>query len=141
MLKSFISLSVSIGLIACTASVAQAETFSCEGDKNTVDHFMEVTTQDGMVSEFDYSSSTPVSGSVNNCSIDSGGAKVTQLSDGVQSFALPDDDTVLVSKKGKQFVFDFSKLSFSHFCGASSTFAKHLTITPGVKRCSDIDNR
>ena len=140
MLKFFISLSVSVGLLACTPSVTQAETFSCEGDKDTVGHFMEVTAQDGMVSKFDYFSSTPVYGAVNNCSVDSGGAKVSLLSDGVQSFALPDDDTVIVSKKDQQFVFDFSKLSVSHFCGSSSTIAKHLTITPGVKRCSDIDN-
>jgi hypothetical protein len=140
MLKTTLSLSCSAALLACTVSIAQAETFSCTADKNTVSHFMEVTVQDGKISKFDYSSSTPVSGSVNNCSVDSNGAKVSQLSAGVQSFALTDGDTVLVSSKGKRFIFDFSKVDITDFCGQSSTMAQHLTITSGAKRCSDIDN-
>ncbi|MGF6244198.1 MULTISPECIES: hypothetical protein [Paraburkholderia] len=140
MLKPLIALSISAGLLTCNVSVAQAETFSCHATRNTVDHFMEVTIQNGTISTFDYSSSTPVAGSVNNCLVASNGAKVTQSSNGAQVFALPNDDTVTVSKKGKQFVFDFSKVSLSDFCGQSSTMATHLTITPGVKRCSGIDN-
>jgi hypothetical protein len=101
---------------------------------------MEVTLQDGKISKFDYSSSTPVSGSVNNCSVDSNGAKVSEPTVGVQALALPGSDMVPVSKKGKQFVSDFSKVDINAFCGQSSTMAQHLTITPGAKRCSDIDN-
>jgi hypothetical protein len=54
----------------------------------------------------------------------------------VRAFELPGDDTVFVSRNGKQFTFDFSKISISDFCGQSSTIAKRLTITLGVKRCS-----
>lgn len=111
---------MSVGLLACTVNTAQAETFSCTADKNTVGHFMEVTLQDGKISKFDYSSSTPVSGSVNNCSVDSNGAKVSEPTAGVQAFALPGSDMVPVSKKGKQFVFDFSKVDITAFCGQSS---------------------
>jgi hypothetical protein len=99
-----------------------------------------VVTKDGKVEKFDYSSSTPVSGSVNNCSIDSSGALVTDLPNGGRAFALPGNDVVTVVKVGKQFEFDFSKISIGDFCGQSSTIARHLTIIPGIKRCSTIDN-
>jgi hypothetical protein len=72
-----------------------------------VRHFIEVTTKNGKIEKFDYSSSTPVSGSVNNCSIDSNGAKVSDLPDGGRAFSLSDDDIVVVVKSGNQFRFDF----------------------------------
>jgi len=127
-------------LWACNAPVTLAETYSCAGDRDTVRHFIEVTTKNGKVEKFDYSSSTPVSGSVNNCSIDSNGAKVSDLPHGGRAFSLSDDDVVVVVKSGNQFKFDFSRIFVGDFCGQSSTIARHLTITPGIRRCSAIDN-
>lgn len=103
-------------------------------------HFIKVDTKDGKVEGFDYSSSTPVAGSVSNCSVDSNGAVVTDLPDGERAFALPGNDVVVVVKYRNQFRFDFSEISIDDFCGQSSTIARHLTITPGIRRCSDIDN-
>ena len=140
MKKKYLLFLIGASLWACSAPVTFAETYSCAGDKDSVGHFIQMVTKDGEVEKFDYSSSTPVSGSVNNCSIDSNGAKVIDLPDGGRAFALSDDDVVVVIKSGNQFKFDFSKISIGDFCGQSSTVAKHLTIIPGIKRCSGIDN-
>jgi len=127
-------------LWACSAPVTLAETYSCTGDRDNVRHFIEMTAKDGKVEKFDYSSSTPVSGSVNNCSIDSSAASATDLPNGERDFALPDNNIVIVLKSGSKFTFDFSKISIEDFCGQSSTIARRLTIMPGIKHCSGIDN-
>lgn len=98
---------ISASLWACSAPVTLAETYSCIGDKDTVGHFIKVVTKDGKVEKFDYSSSTPVSGSVNNCSIDSSAASATDLPNGERNFALPDNNIVIVLKSGNKFAFDF----------------------------------
>lgn len=140
MKKNFLLLIVSAGFWACSAPVTLAETYTCTGDEDTVGHFIKVVTKDGKVEKFDYSSSTLVSGSVNNCSVDSNGATATDLPNGERDFVLPGNDVVVVAKSGNQFKFDFSKISVGDFCGQSSTMARHLTITPGINRCSAIDN-
>ena len=138
--KEGLLLLVGASLWACSGPVTLAETYSCAGKKNAVAHFVQMVTKDGKVEKFNYSSSTPVSGSVNNCSIDSNGAMVTDLLNGERAFVLPGSEVVVVVKSGNQFKFDFSKISVGDFCGQSSTMARHLTITPGINRCSAIDN-
>lgn len=100
MKKKFLLLLIGTTLCACNAPVTLAETYSCAGDKDTVGHFIQMVTKDGKVEKFDYSSSTPVSGSVNNCSIESNGAKVSDRPDGGPTFVLSDDDIVVVIKSG-----------------------------------------
>ena len=140
MKKEGLLLLVGASLGACSAPLTLAETYSCAGNKNAVAHFVQMVTKDGKVEKSNYSSSTPVSGSVNNCSVDSNVATVTDLPNGERDFALPGNDVVVVVKSGNQFKFDFSKILVGDFCGQSSTMARHLTIAPGHKRCSAIDN-
>lgn len=118
---------------------AQPMKYRCTADKNTVSHYLRVTVDDAKVTKFDYDASTPVDGSTNSCSVDSAGARLADVAPGIQSFSTTAGD-ILVTRKGKRFVFDFSKLNMGDLCGQSSVIAARIALTPSSKRCTDVVN-
>lgn len=141
MLKTLVALTLSVGLVAgTTASEAEGAKYSCTADKNTVSHYLTVHVRDGKIGSFSYMAATPADGAVNSCTVDSSGAKAADLGPGVQSFQT-DAGPVVVTRKGKKFNFDFTKISMSDVCGQSSTIAAHIDLTPGFKRCTGVTNR
>jgi hypothetical protein len=141
MRKALVALTVSVGLVAgTTASEVEGAKYRCTADKNTVSHDLTVHVHDGKVGSFSYMAATPADGAVNSCTVDSSGAKEADIGPGVQSFQT-DAGQVVVTRKGKKFDFDFTKISMSDVCGQSSTIAAHIDLTPGSKHCTDVRNR
>jgi hypothetical protein len=140
--KLGLGFSMSLALLTGYTTNSQAETFECTADVNTVSHNMSVTVEDGSVSKFEYVASTPVSDDTNDCSVSSNRVQMTQKKDGEQTYVLPRTHETLttVKKVDNQYIFSFSKKALLFYCGQSSTIAQHLTITPGSKHCSDIEN-
>ena len=139
--KTVSTFALVVPAFACAVGTSQAEPvkYRCTADRNTVSHYLHVTVDDEKVSKFSYTAGTPAEGSVNSCSVGSNGATVSDTAPGVQSFSTSAGE-ILVTKKGKKFVFDLSKLKVTDLCGQSSTIAKHIAITPGSHRCSDVVN-
>ncbi|MEX3917507.1 hypothetical protein AB4Y43_14905 [Paraburkholderia sp. BR10872] len=135
------TLAVAVPALACAVGTSQAKPvkYRCTADRNIVSHYLHVTVDDEKVSEFSYTAGTPAEESINSCSVDSNVATVSDTAPGVQSFSTSAGE-ILVTRKGKKFVFDFSKLKVTDLCGQSSTIAKHIAITPGSHRCSDVVN-
>jgi hypothetical protein len=141
MRKIIMTLALAGGLVSgTTASEVEGAKYRCTADKNTVSHYLTVHVHDGKVGSFNYMAATPAGGSVNSCAIDSGGANEADIGPGVQSFET-DSGQVIVTRMGKKFDFDFTKISMSNVCGQSSTIAAHIDLTPGSKRCTDVRNR
>lgn len=141
MRKTLVTLTLAVALVArTTASEAEGGKYRCTADRNTVSHYLTVHLHDGKVGSFSYMAATPVDGTVNSCTVDSSGAKEVDIGPDIQSFQT-DAGQVVVTRKGKRFDFDFTKISMSAVCGQSSTIAAHIDLTPGSKHCTDVSNR
>lgn len=128
-------------LASCVSTIAQAKpvTYSCSATKNTVEHSLDISVDGDKVSDWSYFAATPAGDSSLTCSLDSTDGKESGSTAGVQRY-ITDSGNVTVTKEGKSFVFDFSKVRITDVCGQSSAMAKHLTITPGSKRCTNVAN-
>lgn len=141
MRKALMTLAMTVGLVVGTSpSQAEGAKYRCTADKNTVSHYLTVHVQGGKVRSFSYTAGTPLEGAVNSCSVDSGGANVADIGPGIQSFQT-DAGQVLVTRKGRKFDFDLTKISMSAVCGQSSTIAAHIGLSLGSKHCTDVSNR
>ena len=137
-MKKTYATAVLLASLCCSAAHAEHPKYKCSAVKNTVSHSLDVSVDGAKLSEWSYLAATPAGDSSNTCSITSADGTETD-SLGVQSYATP-AGTVMVTKKGASFVFDFSKLRITDVCGQSSAMAKHITITPGSKRCTNVAN-
>ncbi|WP_321893978.1 hypothetical protein [Paraburkholderia tropica] len=128
-------------LISSVYSVAHAEpsTFRCSAVQNTVHHDLDIEVDRDKLTEWSYLAATPAGDSSLTCSLDSTDGKEGSSAVGVQNYATDAGD-VIVTKRGKSFVFDFSKIRITDACGQSSAMAKHITITPGSKHCTNVAN-
>lgn len=126
-----------MGAVSAPPAAAAAVTYHCAATQRTISHDMAITTEGGQLTGFDYSSSTPVAGSVNNCTVDSHGATLTTRGD-TQSFVLEDGSVVRVVHRGERYVFDFSKVDLAYACGSSSAIASTLTLDTHRRRCAGI---
>ncbi|WP_322046630.1 hypothetical protein [Paraburkholderia sp. J67] len=123
----------------CSAAAhAEPKDYSCEVVKNTVEHSLDVTLDGDRLTEWTYAAATPGGDNSTTCLVDSAHGKETD-SPSLQSYITPAGE-ITVTKKGKSFVFDFSHLRITDVCGQSSAMAKHITITPGAKRCTNVAN-
>lgn len=139
--QTLVALTLTVGFVAGTAAgEPKGAKYTCTADKNTVSHYLTVQVHDDKVESFNYMAATPASGDVSSCTVDSLGARSTDIGPGVQSFQT-DAGTVVVTRKAKQFNFDFTKISVSDVCGQSSTLAAHVDLKPGSKRCTGVSNR
>lgn len=141
MLKILVTITASAALVGgAAANDALGMKSSCTADKNIVYHNLTAYVHDDKVGSFSYFSATRVQDAVNSCSVDSGDATATDISPNVQSFQT-EAGPVIVTRKGKKFDFDFTKISLSDVCGQSSTIAAHIDLTLGSKRCTHVSNR
>jgi hypothetical protein len=123
----------------CAVAHATPSKFRCSAVKNTVQHSLDIKVDGDRLTEWSYFAATPAGDSSLTCSLDSTDRKQTSASAGIQTY-VTDAGNVTVTKKGKSFVFDFSKTRITEVCGQSSAMAKHITITPGSKRCTNVAN-
>ncbi len=123
----------------CAVAHATPSKFRCSAVKNTVHHSLDVSVNGEKLTDWSYFAATPAGDSSLTCSLDSTDGKETSAQAGVQTY-VTDAGNVTVTRKGKSFVFDFSKTRITDVCGQSSAMAKHITITPGSKRCTDVAN-
>lgn len=91
------------------------------------------------MTEWSYLAATPAGDSSLTCSLDSTDGKEASSAAGVKAYET-DAGNVTVTKRGKSFVFDFSKIRITDACGQSSAMAKHITIMPGSKHCTNVAN-
>ncbi|WP_321952119.1 hypothetical protein [Paraburkholderia bannensis] len=123
----------------CAVAHATPSKLRCSAVKNTVHHSLDVSVDGEKLTDWSYFAATPAGDSSLTCSLDSADGKETSASAGVQTY-VTDAGNVTVTKKGKSFVFDFSKTRITDVCGQSSAMAKHITITPGSKHCTNVAN-
>ncbi len=123
----------------CAVAHATPSKFRCSALKNTVQHSLDVSVDGDKLSKWSYFAATPAGDSSLTCSLDSTDGKETSASAGVQTY-VTDAGNVTVTREGKSFVFDFSKTRITDVCGQSSAMAKHITITLGSKRCTNVAN-
>lgn len=122
----------------CATAQAEQQSYRCSATKNTVNHILHIKIDGDKLGAWTYIAATPGGDSSTTCSVASTDGRETD-SVGVQSYSTS-AGKVTVTKTGDSFVFDFSSLEMSQVCGQSSAMAKHITITPGSKRCTNVAN-
>jgi hypothetical protein len=125
--------SVSTLALASLGAYAK-QTLSCDADRSSISHSLEMTDNESGVPDFSYLSSTPSQGLALNCTIDSSlvnGAPT--VSGNTVTYTLSGGDSLSITKQPHGYLLDMSKLDAANYC--SGIVAKKITVTVGRKRC------
>jgi hypothetical protein len=125
-----------IASMLCGASlgVHAKPILSCDADKGSISHSLEITEKRGGVPDFSYLSSTPSQGLALNCTIDSSLVSGTPtVSGNTVTYPLNGGDSLTITKQSHGYLLDMSKMDAANYC--SGIVAKEVTVSYGKKRC------
>ncbi|WP_115535252.1 hypothetical protein [Trinickia dinghuensis] len=114
--------------------VSAKPTLSCDADKSSISHSLEITEKNNGVPDFSYMSSTPSQSLALNCTIDSSlvsGAPT--FSGNMITYTLSGGDSLSITKQSHGYLFDMSRLNSANYC--SGVVAKKLMISFGKVKC------
>lgn len=121
-------------LIAVSLGVSAKPTLSCDADKGSISHSLEITEKDGGVPDFSYMSSTPSQGLALNCTIDSSLVNGNPtVSGSTVTYPLSSGDSLSITKQSHGYLLDMSKMDPANYC--SGIVAKKITVSYGKKKC------
>ena len=114
--------------------VCAKPTLSCDADKGSTSHSLEITEKDSGAPDFSYLSSTPSQGVALNCMSDSSlvsGAPT--VSGNTITYSLAGGDSLRITKQSHGYRLDMSKLDAANYC--SGIVAKQVIVLAGKKKC------
>ena len=121
-------------LALVSLGVCAKPTLSCDADKGSTSHSLEITEKDSGAPDFSYLSSTPSQGVALNCMIDSSlvsGAPT--MSGNTITYSLAGGDFLRITKQSHGYRLDMSKLDAANYC--SGIVAQQVIVRAGKKRC------
>jgi len=121
-------------LVVVSLGVRAKPTLSCDADKGSISHSLEITEKDSGVPDFSYMSSTPSQGLALNCTIDSSlvNGRPT-ISGSTVTYPLSSGDSLSITKQAHGYLLDMSKMDAANYC--SGIVAKKVTVSYGKKKC------
>jgi hypothetical protein len=121
-------------LALASLGVCAKQTLSCDADRSSISHSLEIIENESGVPDFSYLSSTPSQGLALNCTIDSSLVNgAPKVSGNTVTYSLSGGDSLSVTKQPHGYLLDMSKLDAANYC--SGIVAKKITVTAGRKRC------
>jgi hypothetical protein len=121
-------------LVVVSLGVRANPTLSCDADKGSISHSLEITEKDSGVPDFSYLSSTPSQGLALNCTIDSTLVNGTPtVSGSTVTYPLSSGDSLSITKQAHGYLLDMSKMDAANYC--SGIVAKKVTVSYGKKKC------
>ncbi|KAA0088121.1 hypothetical protein CIW54_11775 [Paraburkholderia sp. T12-10] len=121
-------------LVLVSLGVCAKPTLSCDADKGSISHSLEITEKDNGVPDFSYLSSTPSEGLALNCTIDSSLVNgMPVVSGNTVTYRLSGGDSLSITKQLHGYLLDMSKLDAANYC--SGIIAKKVTVSFGRKKC------
>lgn len=121
-------------LVLVSLGVCAKPTLSCDVDKDSISHSLEITEKDNGVPDFSYLSSTPSQGLALNCTIDSSLVNGTPtVSGNTITYPLSSGDSLSITKQLHGYLLDMSKLDAANYC--SGIVAKKIIVLFGKKKC------
>jgi hypothetical protein len=125
---------VALILVVVSLGAYAKPTMSCDVDKGSVSHSLEITEQGAGAPDFSYLSSTPSQGLALNCTIDSSLVSGTPIVSGsTVTYPLSSGDSLSITKQSHGYLLDMSKMDPANYC--SGIVAKKVTIYYGKKKC------
>jgi hypothetical protein len=107
---------------------------SCDADKGSISHSLEITEKGSGVPDFSYLSSTPSQGLALNCTIDSTLVNGTPtVSGSTVTYPLSSGDSLSITKQPHGYLLDMSKMDAANYC--SGIVAKKVSVSYGKKKC------
>ena len=120
-------------LVLVSLRVCAKPTLSCDVDKGSISHSLEITEKDNGVPDFSYLSSTS-QGLALNCTIDSSLVNGTPtVSGNTITYPLSSGDSLSITKQLHGYLLDMSKLDAANYC--SGIVAKKVIVLFGKKKC------
>jgi hypothetical protein len=121
-------------LVVVSLGVHAKPTFSCDADKGSISHSLEITEKENGVPDFSYVSSTPSQGLALNCTIDSSLVNGTPtISGNTVTYPLSSGDSLSITKQSHGYLLDMSKMDSANYC--SGIVAKEVVVSSGKKKC------
>lgn len=121
-------------LVLVSLDVCAKLTLSCDADKGSTSHSLEIAEKGNGVPDFSYLSSTPSQGLALNCTIDSSLVSGTPtVSGNTITYSLSSGDTLRLTKQSHGYLLDMSKLDSANYC--SGIVAKKVIVFSGKKKC------
>ncbi|MGF6644117.1 hypothetical protein P3T24_003541 [Paraburkholderia sp. GAS33] len=121
-------------LVVVSFGVHANPTLSCDADKGSISHSLEITEKGSGVPDFSYLSSTPSQGLALNCTIDSTLVNGTPtVSGSTVTYPLSSGDSLSITKQPHGYLLDMSKMDAANYC--SGIVAKKVSVSYGKKKC------